>query len=316
MPAVFIFDTEDGTIAGWESRQRHGRRRSPTTTPTKGRSYKGLAIGTDGGANRIYATNFHEGDGGRPYDGDFEDVERSGAFTDPDSIPAGYAPFGIQNLGGSIYVTYAKQDEDKEDDVAGSGNGFVDAFDGAGNLREALRLARPAERAVGCHAGAGVRSARSPARSSSATSATAASTRSTPVPARSRASFKTAGGSAIEIEGLWGLAVRQRRERRQRRYALLCRRAGRREQRPLRHDHRQRQRVITNHADRTDRVIRVIRGSGNDGRRAAPPCRWRSSPGGDSDVQLGEPVERPAVDQRHAVARSTLRVLIWKRMPS
>ena len=53
--------------------------------------------------------------------------------SDP-KIPAGYAPFNIQNLQGQLYVTYAKQDEDKEDDVAGKGNGFVDIYDPDGTL--------------------------------------------------------------------------------------------------------------------------------------------------------------------------------------
>jgi len=54
-------------------------------------------------------------------------------FTDAD-LPPGYAPFGIRHLGGTIYVTYALQDADKHDDVAGVGHGFVDAFDTEGNL--------------------------------------------------------------------------------------------------------------------------------------------------------------------------------------
>ena len=49
-------------------------------------------------------------------------------------IPSGYAPFEIQNLSGTIYVTYAQQDAAKHDDVAGQGHGFVDAFDMAGNF--------------------------------------------------------------------------------------------------------------------------------------------------------------------------------------
>jgi hypothetical protein len=44
------------------------------------------------------------------------------SFTDP-TVPAGYAPFGIHNIGGNLYVTFAKQDPDKHDDVAGPGHG-------------------------------------------------------------------------------------------------------------------------------------------------------------------------------------------------
>jgi len=67
------------------------------------------------------------------FDGTFHLVSMPGKFTDPD-LPAGYAPFGIQNLGGIIYVTYALQDADKHDDVPGEGHGFVNAFDTNGNL--------------------------------------------------------------------------------------------------------------------------------------------------------------------------------------
>src|SRR5438093_709273 len=66
------------------------------------------------------------------FDGSFTLVTNAG-FVDPD-LPAGYAPFGIQNIGGRIFVTYAKQDEDAEDEIAGQGRGFVDAYDLAGNL--------------------------------------------------------------------------------------------------------------------------------------------------------------------------------------
>ena len=49
-------------------------------------------------------------------------------------LPAGFAPFGIQNVNGLLYVTYALQAADKYNDVAGPGNGYVDVFDTSGNL--------------------------------------------------------------------------------------------------------------------------------------------------------------------------------------
>jgi len=203
MPAIFIFDTENGTIAGWNLDS--GTVAEITNDDSdEGAIYKGLAIGTDGGANRLYATNFHEGTVD-VYDGDFEDVDRAGAFTDP-NIPAGYAPFGIQNIGGSIYVTYAKQDEDKEDDVAGSGNGYVDVYDGAGNL-----LKRFASRGQ-LNAPWGV--VQAPASFGSfAGSILIGNFGNGHINAFNAGSgafqgeLKTAGGSAIEIEGLWGLEL-------------------------------------------------------------------------------------------------------------
>ena len=55
-----------------------------------------------------------------------------GNFTDP-GLPAGYAPFNVQNLGGTIYVAYALNDGNNED-VSGAGHGFVTQFDMNGNF--------------------------------------------------------------------------------------------------------------------------------------------------------------------------------------
>ena len=129
--AAFIFATEDGTVSGW----------NPTVDPTnavlavdnsaEGAVYKGLALGTSAGQNFIYASNFSAGTVD-VFDGGFLPA-MSGSFVDS-TIPAGFAPFGIQNINGDIFVTYAKQDEDKMDDVAGLGNGYVDVYDTSGNL--------------------------------------------------------------------------------------------------------------------------------------------------------------------------------------
>jgi len=128
--ARFIFATEEGTILGW----------SPSVAPTQavvavdnsagGAVYKGLAIASTAAGDRLYATNFHAGTV-HVFDAGFHPVPAG--FTDAD-LPPGYAPFGIRHLGGTIYVTYALQDADKHDDVAGVGHGFVDAFDTEGNL--------------------------------------------------------------------------------------------------------------------------------------------------------------------------------------
>jgi uncharacterized protein (TIGR03118 family) len=126
-PARFIFATEEGKILGWNPGVL------PTTAVvavpnTTGAIYKGLAIA----GNRLFATDFHNGRV-NVFDSDFQPVTTSGGFVDP-HIPAGYAPFGIQNVNGMIVVTYAKQDAEGEDDVAGQGHGFVDLFDTDGNL--------------------------------------------------------------------------------------------------------------------------------------------------------------------------------------
>ena len=102
----------------------------------KGKIYKGLAIGSVGGAPRLYAADFHNGVVD-VFDGNFAPVVVSGAFVDP-TLPAGYAPFGIQAIGNQIFVSYAKQDAQAQDEVGGIGLGAVDVFDTAGNLVQRL----------------------------------------------------------------------------------------------------------------------------------------------------------------------------------
>ena len=130
-PARFIFSEEDGSIAAF--------RGAPIVTvvpnanaPAHGAIYKGLAIDSRTAGTHLYATDFHNGKVD-VFDTSFSLVTLSGNFTDP-NLPAGFAPFGIQTIGNTLYVTYALQDADAEDDVAGPGNGFVDAYDLNGNF--------------------------------------------------------------------------------------------------------------------------------------------------------------------------------------
>jgi uncharacterized protein (TIGR03118 family) len=132
-PSLFLFATEDGTIVGW----------NPTVDLTRGviaadRStavdsagdvgavYKGLAINAASGGTLLYAANFRFATID-VFDSNFNLVHLAGSFSDP-GIPAGFAPFNVQNLGGKLYVTYAKQNAAKHDDVEGLGNGYVDVF--------------------------------------------------------------------------------------------------------------------------------------------------------------------------------------------
>jgi len=128
-PARFIFVNEDGTISGW----------NPTLDPTNAivavtgngaNVYKGVTLGVANGHNFLYATNFKRGHVD-VFDENFHAVNMG--FADS-SIPRDFAPFGIRNLNGEIFVTYAKQDRGKHDDVPGPGNGFINVFDTSGNL--------------------------------------------------------------------------------------------------------------------------------------------------------------------------------------
>jgi uncharacterized protein (TIGR03118 family) len=129
--ARFIFASEDGTLSAFKG--------APIVTvvpnpqaPAHGAIYKGLAIDSRTAGQHLYATDFHNGKVD-VFDTSFHLVTLSGNFTDP-NLPAGFAPFGIQTIGNTLYVTYALQDADAEDDVAGPGNGFVDGYDLNGNL--------------------------------------------------------------------------------------------------------------------------------------------------------------------------------------
>jgi uncharacterized protein (TIGR03118 family) len=129
--ASFIFATEDGTISGWNSGSGTNAIRTVDNSAS-GAVYKGLAIGNNGTSDFLYAANFHAGTID-VFDSLFAPTTLAGNFTDP-NLPSGFAPFNIQNLGGKLYVTYAKQDATEHDDVPGPGNGFVNVFDLNGNL--------------------------------------------------------------------------------------------------------------------------------------------------------------------------------------
>jgi uncharacterized protein (TIGR03118 family) len=132
--AAFIFAGEGGTISAW----------APAVAPTDaltmfddgvgGAVYKGLALAANNGNNFLYATDFHNNKID-VFDTTFRKVVMPGAFQDP-TLPAGFAPFGIQLIGSNLFVTYAKQDAAAHDNVDGAGLGVVDVFDTAGNLKQ------------------------------------------------------------------------------------------------------------------------------------------------------------------------------------
>jgi uncharacterized protein (TIGR03118 family) len=128
----FIFSTEDGTIAGWSPAVDATNAVIAVDNSASGAIYKGLALAGTGAGRFLYATDFHH-NRVDVFDSSFHPVTTAGGFMDP-KLPDHYAPFGIQNILGNLYVTYAKQDDDAEDDVAGPGFGFVNVFDANGNL--------------------------------------------------------------------------------------------------------------------------------------------------------------------------------------
>ncbi len=136
-PSLLLFATEDGTISGWNPRVNASHAilavdNSRRPNASSGAVYKGLTLGRVGGRSFLYATNFRAASID-VFDARFHAVRLSGSFHDA-RIPAGYAPFNVQNLGGQLYVTYALQNGEKHDDVAGAGHGFVDVYSTSGHL--------------------------------------------------------------------------------------------------------------------------------------------------------------------------------------
>ncbi len=145
-PSKFIFCTEEGTISGWTERKNaDGTFTRPKTSllmvdnSKKGAIYKGLAISNKADGNRLYAADF-----GRKridvFDNTYKPVALDKtAFTVPNkSIPAGYAPFNIQELDGSLYVAYAKLSKQAGEEVKGEGLGYVAEFDFDGKFIRVL----------------------------------------------------------------------------------------------------------------------------------------------------------------------------------
>jgi uncharacterized protein (TIGR03118 family) len=141
--ALFIFSSEDGTISAWNlglsdvTKAQLLVDNSQVPTAGNGAVYKGLALGANASGEFLYATNFRSGQID-VFDSTFKQVTLGaspipGTFSDP-KLPAGFAPFGIANIRGNLFVSYAMQNAQKHDDVAGKHSGYVDIFDTSGNL--------------------------------------------------------------------------------------------------------------------------------------------------------------------------------------
>jgi uncharacterized protein (TIGR03118 family) len=124
-PARFIFIGEDGDLSAWA-----GGPAATLVGSTDGAVYKGLALVHGPSGPMLLAADFHD-NRIDVFDGSFAPVPAAGLFTDP-TLPAGYAPFNVAEINGRVFVTYAKQDADAEDDVAGPAHGFVDVYSTSG----------------------------------------------------------------------------------------------------------------------------------------------------------------------------------------
>jgi uncharacterized protein (TIGR03118 family) len=119
--ALFIFDTLDGTISGWSPGVDLHHALIAVDRSGSGAVYTGLAITSDASGDFLYAADNGPNSRIDVFDKNFNWVR---SFTDP-AIKGGFAPYGIQNIGGNLWVTFGGNK---------SAAGFVDEFDTAGNV--------------------------------------------------------------------------------------------------------------------------------------------------------------------------------------
>jgi uncharacterized protein (TIGR03118 family) len=128
-PASFIFGTLSGSIYAWNS---GNGTTAQSMASTAGASFTGLALDNNGAANFLYAANDTLTGGIDVFDSSFAQVTPSGNFVDP-NLPAGYAPYNIQNIGGKLYVEYTNTANPRV-----LGDGVVSVFDASGNFLQEL----------------------------------------------------------------------------------------------------------------------------------------------------------------------------------
>jgi uncharacterized protein (TIGR03118 family) len=152
-PAIFIVDTDSvgstqspGQIEAWDGGAKFVVEDSPKGGPggmtPKGAIFKGLAIASTKAGPELFASDVANATVDI-FNSKFAPVSAPGEFTDP-RLPKGYAPFGIQALGGKIYVSYGKQNAQKTDVVPGAGFGVVDVYSVNGVLLHHLVSNGPA----------------------------------------------------------------------------------------------------------------------------------------------------------------------------
>ncbi len=144
-PALFLFSTIDGTIAGWNPTVAATLAVTVVKT-TDGSSYTGLTSAFIDGRRYLYAANFTKGRVD-VYDNAFQPVKLSKEHFDGDSsensfvdegLPPSYVPFNVQAIGNDVVVTYALHMEGARFETDGPGLGFVDIYSSAGRLLRRL----------------------------------------------------------------------------------------------------------------------------------------------------------------------------------
>jgi len=126
--SIFLFATLDGTISGWAPQSDPNNAIIAVNNP--GAVYTGLAITSNASGNFLFAADIANNKVDM-YDGTFKLVS---SFTDT-TLPAGFAPFGIQDISGVVYVAFASQ--------SGGSGGFIDIFSESGTFVKRLAQGSP-----------------------------------------------------------------------------------------------------------------------------------------------------------------------------
>lgn len=137
--ALFIFASDTGHITGWNPAvppPPPSQLAQLAVTNPGGAVWTGITIGSNADGNFLYATDFRDGSID-VFDSSFAPATLDGSFVDPD-LPAGFAPFNIQQLGGKLYVTYARQDDPDAGPFPKKNGGLVNVFDTDGHFLQRL----------------------------------------------------------------------------------------------------------------------------------------------------------------------------------
>ena len=159
-PAVFLFSTIDGTLAGWNPTVALAQGSAPPSTnavtvikTTDGSSFTGLTSAFIDGKRYLYVANFTKGRVD-VFDSAFQTVRlsKNGAAEDSsdqnvstdqrpfvdEKLPNHYVPFNVQAIGNDIVVTYALHEGSSPFETDGPGVGFVDIYSSTGRLLRRL----------------------------------------------------------------------------------------------------------------------------------------------------------------------------------
>jgi uncharacterized protein (TIGR03118 family) len=201
--ARFLFATQSGKILGWSPTVNGTAAIVAVDNSSSGAVYDGLATAND----RLYAADFHNARVAA-FDASFAPIALG--FSDP-KIPKGWAPFGIQALNGNIFVTYAEQNSARNEPVTGGGLGYVDEFTPDGQLVARVASKGTPRAPLNAPWGLALAPANFGAYSGDVLVGNFGNGR---ISAYQQAGAKwlykgqirTASGSPIAIDGLWGLA--------------------------------------------------------------------------------------------------------------